>query len=333
MSAGPEEIAAAVARLRERGLVAFPTETVYGLGAIATDERAVEHVFRVKGRPGVNPLIVHVSGEEMARRLTTDWSEDASRLAAAFWPGPLTIVVARGPAIPALVAGGGNTVAVRCPAHPLTLALIETLGEPIVGPSANKSGFVSPTSAAHVEDEFGAEIERGEVMVLDGGSCRAGIESTVVSLAGDEPEVLRPGVIGASEISRVLGRPVRERDGTENVESGVAIAAPGRLASHYAPRTRAVMVARNEISRAIAAAEGRAAVLAIGGAGLPMVHKLVVMPADAIGYASSLYRALREADASGAGLIVIERPPTGGADAEIWRAIHDRLTRATSPRV
>lgn len=333
MSAGPEEIAAAVARLRERGLVAFPTETVYGLGAIATDEGAVEHVFRVKGRPGVNPLIVHVSGEEMARRLTTDWSEDASRLAAAFWPGPLTIVVARGPAIPAIVAGGGNTVAVRCPAHPLTLALIETLGEPIVGPSANKSGFVSPTSAAHVEDEFGAEIDRGEVMVLDGGSCRAGIESTVVSLAGDQPAVLRPGVIGASEISRVLGRPVRERDGTESVESGVAIAAPGRLASHYAPRTRAVMVARNEIPRAIAAAEGRAAVLAIGGAGLPVVHKLVVMPADAIGYASSLYRALREADASGAGLIVIERPPTGGADAEIWRAIHDRLTRATSPRV
>lgn len=332
MSAGPEEIAAAVTRLRERGLVAFPTETVYGLGAIATDEQAVEHVFRVKGRPGVNPLIVHVSGEEMARRLTTDWSQDASRLAAAFWPGPLTIVVARGPAIPAIVAGGGNTVAVRCPAHPLTLALIETLGEPIVGPSANKSGFVSPTSAAHVEDEFGAEIERGEVMVLDGGSCRAGIESTVVSLAGEEAEILRPGVIGASELSRVLGRPVRERDGAESVESGVALAAPGRLASHYAPRTRAVMVARGEIPRAIAAAEGRAALLAIGGAGLPAVHKLVVMPADAIGYASSLYRALREADASGAGLIVIERPPTGGADAEIWRAIHDRLTRATSPR-
>jgi L-threonylcarbamoyladenylate synthase len=332
MSSGPEEIAAAVKRLRERGLVAFPTETVYGLGAIATDEQAVERVFRVKGRPGVNPLIVHVSGEEMARRLTARWSEGASRLAAAFWPGPLTIVVPRGEAIPAIVAGGGDTVALRCPAHPLTLALIEMLGEPIVGPSANKSGFVSPTSAAHVEDEFGAEIDRGEVMVLDGGSCRAGIESTVVSLAGNEAEVLRPGVIGASEISRVLGRPVRERAGVDIAAPGVPLEAPGRLASHYAPRTRAVMVAREEIARAIAAAEGRAAVLAIGAAGLPPVYKLVVMPADAIGYASSLYRALREADASGAALIVIERPPTGGADAEIWRAIHDRLSRATAPR-
>ena len=333
MSAGPEEISRAVSCLRSGGLVAFPTETVYGLGAIATDERAVARVFALKGRPSGNPLIVHVSGEEMGRRIASEWPEEATRLTQAFWPGPLTIVVKRGAVVPAIVSGGGATVAVRCPSHPLTLALIETLGEPIVGPSANRSGFVSPTSAAHVEDEFGAEIERGEVMVLEGGACRAGIESTVVSLVGDEPTVLRPGVIGASEIARVLGRTVSERGGSESPETGSgAISSPGRMASHYAPRTRAILVERREIGRAVTAAEGPVALLAIGGAGLPAVHRVILMPADAIGYASSLYRALREGDASGAVVILIERPPTGGADAEIWRAIHDRLSRATSTR-
>lgn len=330
MSAGPEEIAAAVVRLRERGLVAFPTETVYGLGALAIDERAVRRVFELKGRPDANPLIVHVSGEEMARRVAAAWPEDASRLAAAFWPGPLTVVVDRADAIPAVVAGGGPSVAVRCPSHPLTLALIETLGEPIVGPSANRSGFVSPTSASHVEEEFRDEIARGEVMVLDGGACRAGIESTVVSLVTPEPTILRPGVIGASEIARVLGRPVVERTGSEH--AAAPMSSPGRMASHYAPRTRAILADRRELPRAITAAEGPVALIALAGPALPAAHRVIQMPADAIGYASSLYRALRDADASHAILIVIEKPPSGGPDAEIWRAIHDRLSRATAPR-
>lgn len=336
MSAGPEEIARAVHELREGRLVAFPTETVYGLGAIAKNERAVARVFAIKGRPATNPLIVHVSGEEMARTLTTNWNERASKLASAFWPGPLTIVVARAPRVPAIVAGGGATVAIRCPAHPLTLALIEMAGEGIVGPSANRSGFLSPTSAAHVEDEFHAEIECGELMVLDGGACRAGIESTVVSLVGSEPEVLRPGVIGAGEIARVLGVAVRVRSGTDEPGAGPMVS-PGRMESHYAPRTRAVMSERSEIGRTIEESGGPVALVAIAGPGLvggrPRVHKMIEMPADAIGYASSLYRALREADASGAALIVIERPPSGGADADIWTAIHDRLARATASRV
>lgn len=335
MSAGPEEIARAVSELRQGRLVAFPTETVYGLGAIANSEGAVERVFAIKGRPATNPLIVHVSSEEMARTLTTNWNEHASKLAAAFWPGPLTVVVARAPRVPAIVAGGGDTVAIRCPAHPLTLALIEMVGEGIVGPSANRSGFLSPTSAAHVEDEFRAEIERGELMVLDGGACRAGIESTVVSVVGDVPEVLRPGVIGASEVARALGCDVRERRGSDDLSDG-PMAAPGRMESHYAPRTRSVMRERSEIGRTIEESGVPVALVAIAGpgsaGGRPRVHKMIEMPADAIGYASSLYRALREADASGAALIVIERPPSGGADAEIWTAIHDRLARATAHR-
>lgn len=331
MSAGPEEIARAVQRLRAGGLVAFPTETVYGLGAIARNERAVERVFLVKGRPAANPLIVHVSGEEMARTLTNAWSDHASALARAFWPGPLTMVVRRAPSVPAIVAGGGETVAIRCPAHPLTLALIEMVGEGIVGPSANRSGHVSPTSAAHVEDEFGTEIRNGEMMVLDGGACRAGIESTVVSLVGSEATVLRPGVIGASEIASVLGARVGSRSGSESVSDG-AMSSPGRMETHYAPRTRAVMLERAEIARVVGDCNVPVALIAITGVGVAGVHRVIEIPRDAIGYASSLYRVLREADASGAGLIVIERPPEGGEDAEIWTAIHDRLRRATTPR-
>lgn len=344
MSAGPEEIARAVAALRAGGLVAFPTETVYGLGALALREDAVRRVFLMKGRPGNNPLIVHVSGDEMARTLTTLWNDDAAALARAFWPGPLTIVVERAHSVPAIVAGGGPTVAIRCPAHPLTLALIETLGEPIVGPSANRSGFVSPTSAAHVEDEFAPEIARGELMVLDGGACRAGIESTVVSLVGDAAQVLRPGVISASEIERVLRRPVSERDGRDTADTvgATPLASPGRMESHYAPRTPIVMVARGDIATVLAREPGRrgSAVLAIRGfdlaaLGFAGAHTVIDMPADARGYAAALYSAMRSADALSASLIVVERPPASvpdSQDAGIWRAVLDRLTRATSPR-
>lgn len=331
MTSGPEEIARAVKQLRAGGLVAFPTETVYGLGAVARDLRAVERVFAIKGRPATNPLIVHVSGEEMARTLTHSWNEHASKLAQEFWPGPLTMVLSRAPGVPAIVSGGGATVAIRCPAHPLTLALIEMVGEGVVGPSANRSGHVSPTSAAHVEDEFRDEVASGELMVLDGGACRAGIESTVVSLVGGAPMVLRPGVIGASEIAAVLGERVEERGGDESATEG-AMSSPGRLATHYAPRTRAVLVARADIARVVGDCSVPVALIAFPGARAPSVHRLIEIPRDAIGYASSLYRVLREADASGAGLIVIERPPEGGEDAEIWAAIYDRLRRATTPR-
>jgi L-threonylcarbamoyladenylate synthase len=330
MSAGPEEIASAVRSLKRGGLVAFPTETVYGLGALALDAASVRRVFALKGRPSTNPLIVHVTGETMARTLTTRWTEACSKLAARFWPGPLTIVVPRAAHVPLEVTGGGETVAIRCPAHPLTLALIETVGEPLVGPSANRAGFVSPTTAAHVEHEFGDAIERGELMVLDGGACRAGIESTVVSLVSEEPTILRPGVIGGGVIGDALGRPVRVDTGTERAGEG-AMASPGRMMSHYAPRTPAMLVEGRAIADVVASAGVPVALIAISRPTVD-VHTLIALPPDAIGYASSLYRALREADAAGAGLIVIERPPLDGQDAEIWMAIHDRLRRATAKR-
>lgn len=330
MNAGPEEIARAVTRLREGRLVAFPTETVYGLGALALDPDAVARVFTLKGRPATNPLIVHVSGEGMAEGLTTRWSDDASRLAQAFWPGPLTLVLPRAGRVPPIVAGGGETVAIRCPDHLLALAIIETLGEPLVGPSANRSGFVSPTTAAHVESEFGEAIESEELMVVDGGPCRAGIESTVVSLVGAVPLVLRPGVIGSSEIAAALGREVATDGGTGDASE--PLQSPGRLASHYAPRARAVLVEPEAVSGIVSAATRPVAVLTVDEVALAEPHWAIRLPRDARGYAASLYTALREADARSPGLLVIVRPPVGSRDAAVWEAVMDRLRRATAPR-
>ena len=179
MLCGPEEIAEAVRRLRGGGLVAFPTETVYGLGALALDPKAVARVFEAKGRPNTNPLIVHVSSIAMAMRLTSKWTAQANTRAEKFWPGPLSLVVAKAANIPDIVTAGGATVAIRMPAHPVTLALIEALDEPLVGPSANISGSISPTLAEHVRSTFADSI----VYILDGGPCQRGIESTVVDVS------------------------------------------------------------------------------------------------------------------------------------------------------
>jgi L-threonylcarbamoyladenylate synthase len=316
MTAGPEEIAMAVARLRGGGVVAFPTETVYGLGADALSERAVRRVFELKGRPAGNPLIVHVSGEEMARSVAADWPREAAQLAAAFWPGPLTIVLPRRAEVPGVVTGGGDTVGVRCPEHPITLALLEAFGGPLVGPSANPSGRVSPTSAAHVREAFSEE----DVFVLDGGPCRRGIESTVVVL-GAQARVLRPGVVSAEEISRVLGREVLAAEHGV-VEEGAA-PSPGMRAVHYAPATRTVL-----FEGAPPVREG-ASVVVISHSGRQFAGaaRRIAMPGDADRYAARLYAALREADAAGAGLIAVEAPPRDGA---VWEAVWDRLLRATA---
>lgn len=324
MSAGPEEIARAVARLRAGGLVAFPTETVYGLGADALNAEAVARVFAAKGRPARNPLIVHVSGPAMARRVVAAWPEEAEAMARAFWPGPVTMVLAKGAGLPGSVTAGGPTVGVRCPRHHVTLALLEAFGGPLVGPSANRSGGVSPTTAEHVREAFSED----EVEVLDGGPCEVGIESTVVLLAGGEVAVLRPGVVGAEEIGRVVGRPVRVREGGEG-ESGRVLESPGMLGSHYAPRTRAEMVTREGIAGRVAAELGRVVVLTHTGVEVGPGHVRVEMPGEAAGYAARLYSALREADNARAGLIVVERPEGKGA---MWDAIRDRLVRATAAR-
>ena len=320
---GLRAIDAAASRLRGGGLVAFPTETVYGLGADALREDAVERVFALKGRPRGNPLIVHVADAAMARGVVLDWPEEATAIAEALWPGPVTMVLPRAGVVPAIVAGGGPTVAVRSPDHPVAMALLEAFGGPIVGPSANRSGMVSPTLAEHVRGVWAED----EVMVLDGGPCRAGIESTVV-LMGDEPRVFRPGVVSAATLAGVLGRPVGE--GPVDVgamRAGATLPSPGLLERHYAPRTRAVLA--DDVGGAVAGVE-HAVVLAMGWAGDAGDAELIRMPGSAAEYAARLYAALHEADEAGADLIVVERPAAAGADATIWHAVLERLGRACS---
>ncbi len=313
-----DQIEIAAGRLREGGLVGFPTETVYGLGADALNADAVAKVYAIKDRPSNNPLIVHVADVEMARACASVWPPAGEVLAGAFWPGPITIVVGRAESIPAVVAGGGATVAIRVPGHPMALALIERFGGPIVGPSANRSGMVSPTTAEHVRAQWG-----DEVLVLDGGACQRGIESTVVDLTGDRVRVLRRGMVGAEQIARVLGCEVEVVDGIADADGG-ALASPGLMARHYAPGTPARLIDdESEIG------EG-AVLLAISR--VPEGVRGIAMSQDAPEYARRLYAALREADAMGAKEILIERPPSEGSTPEntaIWRAIHDRLRRAT----
>ena len=329
MHAGPEEIAEAVRRLRQGRLVAFPTETVYGLGADAFSEAAVRGVFAAKGRPSHNPLIVHVSSEAMAQRVSGMWPQAAATLAERFWPGPLSIIVPRGESIPDLVTAGGSTMAVRCPAHPTTLALIEAFAGPIVGPSANLSGGVSPTTAAHVRESFADEL----VYVLDGGACAGGIESTVVSVAGGRARVLRPGLITPAMIAEALGPGSVDTSPWEPASG--PLESPGMLSVHYAPKAPAFLVEPQDWPRAI-------------GLGVTISSRAgssIVMPADAEGYAARLYAALREADAichstghttghapAGA-MILVEHPAREMSDAsgDLWASILDRLTRATVP--
>jgi len=322
---GPEEIAAALSRLRAGGLVAFPTETVYGLGASALDAVAVDRVFALKGRPANNPLIVHVSGIAMARRVVAAWPHEADLLARAFWPGPLTLVLPRADVVPPAVTAGGPNVAVRCPDHALTLALLDTLNEPLVGPSANLSGRVSPTTAGHVRSSFTDE----QVFVLDGGACGRGIESTVVTLTEAVPRVLRPGVIGAAEIARVLGRDVRTPDRCAAEPSG-PLDSPGRLPSHYKPRARAVLIELGGLAPVLGAAGRRVVVVSHRPVDVRAPHSIEPMPPDARGYAGALYAALRRADEASPDLIAVVRPSIEDPDAHVWEAVLDRLERATS---
>jgi L-threonylcarbamoyladenylate synthase len=330
--AGPEEIARAVEILVRGGVIAFPTETVYGLGADAFSADAVAQVFRLKGRPSHNPLIVHVSGEAVAGECAGHWPSEAHRLARMFWPGPLTIVVPRSARVPDVVSGGGPTVALRCPDHHLTLALLETFGGPLVGPSANRSGQVSPTTAAHVRESFSAD----DVYVLDGGPCRGGIESTVVTLAEARPRILRPGLVSAEELEIVLGCPV-ESPAPGEVHSGPAPSpSPGMLGSHYAPAAPAVLFQAEHWPDVITGLDGPAVVLAISPLAVPQGHTVIDMPGEAGAYAARLYAALREADALRPVLIAIERPPGVGdtsapsCQRAIWQAVMDRLRRATA---
>lgn len=302
----------AVELLQAGELVAFPTETVYGLGANALDEKAVARIFLAKGRPAHNPLIVHVEDAAAARRLVLDWPVAAEQLSAAFWPGPLTLVLPKQPQIPDLVTAGLATVAVRVPRHPMAQALLHASRLPIAAPSANRSEAVSPTSAAHVRAGLGDRV----ALILDGGATDVGIESTVIDLSGAAPRLLRPGMITAAGIEQVLARPLAP---PEMIEGEAARSSPGQLERHYAPRAPVMLYDRTPL----AALPGAGAiVLTPGSSGV--AHE-IELPPDAAGYARGLYAALHTLDAAGATQILIEAPPPSA----VWDAIRDRLRRAS----
>lgn len=329
----PEEeaIHRAADAIRGGGLVAFPTETVYGLGANALDDAAVARIYAAKGRPSHNPLIAHVPDAAGARGLVTRWPEAADRLAAAFWPGPLTLVLPRSQRVPERVSAGLGTVAVRVPAHPVALALLHAAGVPIVAPSANRSTAVSPTRAEHVERGLGARVD----LILDAGPCRVGIESTVVDLSGDRPVLLRPGGLAAEELEPYLGE--LERAGPVTGTRGRS--SPGMLPRHYAPRAAIHLFRPSEAGDALAlarraAGEGRAVGAIVLERPSPPVDSgdlqhVVRMPPDAAGYARELYAALHHLDALGCDLILVEDVPT----TPEWAAVRDRLRRAAETAV
>lgn len=319
---GPTGISMGVDRLLVGGLVAFPTETVYGLGADALCVEAVEKVFTLKGRPSTNPLIVHVAGIEMAKALVASWPDEAELMAKAFWPGAMTLVLPKDQCVPKIVCAGGSTVALRCPDHPCALALIESFGRPIVGPSANPSGRLSPTAPEHVVDGF--DDGDTDLIVIDGGHCRAGIESTVVDLSGDVVRVLRPGIIGAHAISQTLGRDVQ--CATSMLPESVA-RSPGVVGAHYQPVTSTRLVETAELS----SADESVVLLAWSIKTHPAGGRLIPMPEQLGAYASSIYRALHDADASRATQIWVQTPPCaqGVDDQAIRSAIMERLGRAT----
>jgi len=312
--ATPETIAEAAKLLRSGRLVAFPTETVYGLGADATDGRAVARLFAAKGRPRFNPLIVHVEDRAAAERVGV-FNRLARRLAEAFWPGPLTLVVPRRPDCPVseLATAGLETVAIRVPAHPVARALIAAAGRPIVAPSANKSGHVSATTAAHVMDDLGSEV----ALVLDDGPSRHGVESTVVDASGERALLLRPGAVTAEALADILGVQL-----AASSDAGQRPSSPGQLASHYAPRARVRLNVRH--------ADADEALLAFGAdvpshTG-PMIN--LSPSGDLVEAAANLFAALRDLDRTGVAAIAVMPVPNVGLGA----AINDRLRRAASPR-
>lgn len=310
--------------LRGGGLVAFPTETVYGLGAHALDPAAVARIFAAKGRPANNPLIVHVARVEQARKLAANWPETAERLAARFWPGPLTLVVRRAPIVPDVVTAGAATVALRVPAHRIALALLEAANLPIAAPSANRSNQISPTTANHVLHGLGSAVD----ILLDGGAASGGLESTVLDLSSDPPRLLRPGLVWPSQIETVIGRIACPE--LSIAEPTAALPSPGTQPRHYAPRAPMECHAGSGRLRAEALSrEGfRVGWLTMGEepAIAPLLAAVIVMPLDSAAYAARLYAALHELDAAAVDRIVVDLPP----DEEAWQAVRDRLRRGAT---
>ncbi|MCC5877815.1 MAG: threonylcarbamoyl-AMP synthase [Candidatus Sumerlaeia bacterium] len=309
LGADVSSLDAAAGILRRGGLVAMPTETVYGLAANALDGRAVSAIYTAKGRPASNPLIVHVESAEQASGLSSGWSEMAVKLAEAFWPGPLTLVVPAGDAVAREALAGGSTVGLRAPAHPVALELIRRAGVPLAAPSANRSNALSPTSARAVMDDLAGRIDA----VVDGGDCHVGIESTVLDLTEEAPRVLRPGMVTPGDISAVLGVPVSLVGENAGIHKS-----PGMMSRHYAPGIPLELIA-GEIEDNPDGFPIRLGDAEVWG------REGIVLIADPVPYARALYRALKWAEMSGCTRIVLELPPVGPR----WTAIHDRLLRAS----
>ncbi len=311
----------AAAQLRLGSVVAFATETVYGLGADTFNPEAIAKIYALKRRPQGNPLIAHVVDLSAAKRVSSGWSRRSMKLISACWPGPLTIILPRRPEVPAIAAGGLETIAVRSPRHPLARSLLYACGGAISAPSANRSGGVSPTTAKHVARDY---ADQSDLMVLDGGPCILGIESTVIDLCEAKPVVRRLGAVTIERLSELLG-PI-EVD--MPVEQG---ASPGSSIRHYAPTREAIIVDHGQLGEILDQSTARgsvAAVVCFATSEVAPPHIRFDMPSDADGYAATIYDALRRADESGCDRIVIERPPH---QYGLWSAIHDRLRRATTP--
>lgn len=310
-------------------VVAVPTETVYGLAANALDAEAVRRIYAVKRRPAHNPIIVHVADLAMARRCVAEWPAVASRLARSFWPGPLTLVLRRAEAIPDVVTAGGATVGVRWPRHPFVQRLIEACGFPLAAPSANPANRLSPTTAEHVRQGLGDRVR----LIIDGGACQVGIESTVLDLTATPPRRLRPGVIHDEALVAVAGA---VQTGTASTAPGGILRSPGQLPRHYAPRARLVLLAwetDDDLSRKLhelgVAPPDCQVVTHSNIPGLTGLGGVSVIPRDPEAYGRALYAALHGGDEAGARCIVVEAVPTGAE----WRAIADRLDRAAATQI
>jgi L-threonylcarbamoyladenylate synthase len=326
-SKAPESnlIAEAAKVLRAGGLVAFPTETVYGLGANALEAAAVSRIFVAKGRPANNPVIVHIAETKQAEDLVTLWPETAVLLANRFWPGPLTFVLSRRPSIPDIVTAGGPTVAIRMPAHPVALALLRTVQVPIAAPSANRSTYLSPTRPEHVLSGLEGRID----LLVDAGPTAGGIESTVIDLTTSPPRLLRPGLIAAADLEAAVGK-VDQSLVTVGPLVSEPLKSPGMLERHYAPRARLECVEKDALALAMEhLSNGLRTGLLTFGQSLSVANPLlttVIMPTEPAAYAAQLYAVLHDLDRPGIDRIVVALPP----DAPEWMAVRDRLMKAST---
>jgi L-threonylcarbamoyladenylate synthase len=302
--------------LRRGGLVAFPTETVYGLGADASNPAAVARIYRVKGRPAGHPVIVHIGDVGQLRLWAREIPEHAARLADRFWPGPLTLVLRRAAGVRDDLTGGQDTIGLRIPGHPVALDLLREFGGGIAAPSANRFGRISPTSAEHVRADLGSDVD----LILDGGACEIGIESTIVDLSRGKPVVLRPGRIAEEDVAEVLGVTASPRD-------AASPRAPGALLSHYAPRRPLRLIESEEWGRRMLRTSARTGVMSFHARPAGDASAIwIVGSSDPQRYAHDLYANLRALDSSGCDEILVEEPPASPA----WAAARDRLSRARS---